>query len=176
MKKLLTRLAALILVFTMMLEPGLFLVDAATELMDSVNTKEDSLEALLSQEEDGTNYTAADDEESSGEEEEAYVICEDASIRTENVKHYIMSDHSKVAAVYADPVHYKLDDNWIDINNELIPVGEGRDGKDFGGFRTRSNSFELRFAEEGDQQSFVSLTEDEYKVSFSPIYQPETYI
>ncbi|MDL2327957.1 hypothetical protein LJC64_04855, partial [Ruminococcaceae bacterium OttesenSCG-928-A11] len=137
------------------------------------------IEEVVLEEGAGTDYTAVDDAIESDEEappEEAVVVGEDTSMRSENIKHFIMSDHSRVAAVYAEPVHFEQEDKWIDIDNELIPVGEGEDGDGFSGYRTRSNSFKLQFAGEGDQNNFVSLTEGEYKVSWSPIYQPEVYV
>jgi len=62
-------------------------------------------ENMFTGEESGTDYSGVSDEEQ--DPEEPYIIGEDGTMRSENTKHFVMSDHSRVAAVYSDPVHYE---------------------------------------------------------------------
>ena len=55
------------------------------------------------------------------------VISEEISLREQNTKHFQLSDGSYTAVVYDEPVHYKQEDDWIEIDNSLVSaslVGE----------------------------------------------------
>ena len=53
-------------------------------------------------------------------EEEATIIGEIESERTENTKHFRLSDGSFIAATYPEPVHYMVDGEWEEIDNTLV--------------------------------------------------------
>ena len=58
-------------------------------------------------------------------EEPAEVAFEEASLRSERVKHFRMGDGSYVAVQYDVPVHHQdADGRWQDIDNTLEPVGQ----------------------------------------------------
>ena len=58
-------------------------------------------------------------------EEPAEVAFEEASLRSERVKHFRMGDGSYVAVQYDVPVHHRdADGRWQDIDNTLEPVGQ----------------------------------------------------
>ena len=58
-------------------------------------------------------------------EEPAEVAFEEASLRSERVKHFRMGDGSYVAVQYDVPVHHRdADGQWQDIDNTLEPVGQ----------------------------------------------------
>ena len=58
-------------------------------------------------------------------EEPAEVAFEEASLRSERVKHFRMGDGSYVAVQYDVPVHHQdADGQWQDIDNTLEPVGQ----------------------------------------------------
>ena len=44
---------------------------------------------------------------------------EDNSRREGNIKHFLLEDKSYEAVVYADPVHYKENGKWLDIDNTI---------------------------------------------------------
>lgn len=50
------------------------------------------------------------------------VVAEDIGRREPNVKHFVMSDGSYVAVTYSEPVHYRQGDEWMAIDNSLIPA------------------------------------------------------
>ena len=57
---------------------------------------------------------------------EQYILSEDVSRRTENEKHFLLSDGSYQLSSYQDNVHYKDEEgNWQEIDNSLEykPVG-----------------------------------------------------
>ena len=67
---------------------------------------------------------------------EQYILSEDVSRRTENEKHFLLSDGSYQLSSYQDNVHYKDEEgNWQEIDNSLEykPVGgqENIEGYDF---------------------------------------------
>ena len=58
-------------------------------------------------------------------EEPAEVAFEEASLRSERVKHFRRGDGSYVAVQYDVPVHHQdADGRWQDIDNTLEPVGQ----------------------------------------------------
>lgn len=55
------------------------------------------------------------------------VISEEISLREQGAKHFQLSDGTYRAVVYDEPVHYKQGNEWIEIDNSLVPaslVGE----------------------------------------------------
>ena len=53
---------------------------------------------------------------------EPYVQNEVSSLREEDAKHFRLSDGSMAKAMYTEPVHFKQDGRWRDIDNSLGPV------------------------------------------------------
>lgn len=47
---------------------------------------------------------------------------EETSQREENIKHFRLSDGSYSAVVYDEPVHYRQEGEWIEIDNTLVPA------------------------------------------------------
>ncbi|MBT2730419.1 hypothetical protein J7E63_26675 [Bacillus sp. ISL-75] len=47
------------------------------------------------------------------------IVEEDLSKREENVKHFLLKDHTYEADVYPYPVHYNVNGQWKDIDNTL---------------------------------------------------------
>ncbi len=50
------------------------------------------------------------------------VVNEETSLRNENSKHFLLSDGTYVAVAYDMPVHYEKGDNWVEIDNTLVPA------------------------------------------------------
>ncbi len=102
------------------------------------------------------------------ENSEITVLCEDVSLREENVKHFIMSDHSYRAVVYATHVHYQKDGEWVDINNALTSqnVVLGSDD-DFVGQITTEGPFSVKFANNSNSSKLVRIDKDNYRLSWA---------
>lgn len=45
--------------------------------------------------------------------QEATIVAENESLRSENTKHFRMSDGTYTAAIYQEPVHYEKDGEWV---------------------------------------------------------------
>lgn len=48
------------------------------------------------------------------------VVSEEVSLREQGVKHFQLSDGTRRAVVYDEPVHYKQGNEWIEIDNSLV--------------------------------------------------------
>lgn len=105
------------------------------------------------------------------EETTATVMCEDVSLREENVKHFIMSNHTYRAVVYSAPVHYEKDGEWVDINNSLIDQAAMSD-EDFAGQITTDGPFKVKFANSANSSKLVRIDKNGYRLSWS--YQSAT--
>lgn len=58
-------------------------------------------------------------ESSNSTEEVTTVLGEDESRREESVKHFILSNGTRQAVIYSEPVHYMKNGKWHDIDNTL---------------------------------------------------------
>ena len=61
-------------------------------------------------------------EDNKENEENPKIIAEADDEREECVKHYINSDASFSAVSYLNPIHFKKNGTWNDINNNLSPI------------------------------------------------------
>ena len=100
-------------------------------------------------------------EEISFPKSEVYVLEEDTALRTENTKHFKLSDGTVKAVSYAQPVHY-MDENgkWIDIDNALTLNGNEYSVK---------NKQEIKFANKSGSTGLISIKDGEYKIDFTPL-------
>lgn len=48
------------------------------------------------------------------------VVSEEISLREQGIKHFQLSDGSRRAVVYDEPVHYQQGNEWIEIDNSLV--------------------------------------------------------
>ena len=90
---------------------------------------------------------------------EPYIIGELTEKRTQDTKHFLMSDRSIVAAVYDEAVHYYDDGVWLDIDNSLSSNGENE-------FENKSNSFKTKFSKKSNGNKLVTIKKDGYSLSW----------
>ena len=92
----------------------------------------------------------------------AHILAEDESLRTENEKHFRMSDGTYMAAVYEVPVHY-LDENgeYQDIDNTLESAETGE-----AALETRDSGRKVKFAKNAGKKKLVTIQEKGYHVSW----------
>jgi len=48
------------------------------------------------------------------------------SLRDANSKHYMLEDGSFIAIGFADEIHRKINDSWVDIDNRFVKTGDDR--------------------------------------------------
>ena len=74
---------------------------------------------------DHTELFSQDDSQNTPQDAPLSVVGEVESLRTQNEKHYRLSDGSYIAVDYGMPVHYAQGDGdnttWVDIDNTLTP-------------------------------------------------------
>ena len=91
--------------------------------------------------------------------EEPYVIGEDIERRSENEKHFLMSDGTRVATMYDTAVHY-LDENgeYQEIDNSFESSDED--------YQTKKGKNKVKLAKKASAKKLVTLHNDDYKISW----------
>ena len=95
----------------------------------------------------------------------ARIIGEDESLRTEDTKHFILSNGTRIAAQYEVPVHYKDNGEWKDIDNTLT-LQNSVDADDIKGFVNTSSGVRFKFASNSKSAKLFRMKFDEYEVSW----------
>ncbi len=93
------------------------------------------------------------------------VVREIPSLRGENIKQFLMSDKTIQVAMYDEPVHFEKNGTWNDIDNDLYQTEEG-------GYKNKSNPFQVEFAADKYAEKLVQIHQDDYELSWS--YLPNT--
>ena len=115
-----------------------------------------------------TNETEQSDVSSDGTDpfgDGARIIGEDESLRTEDTKHFILSNGTKIAARYEVPVHYEVDGEWKDIDNSLT-LQNSVDADDIKGFVNTASGVRFKFASNSKSAKLFRMKFDEYEVSW----------
>ena len=99
------------------------------------------------------------------EVEEATIIGEIESERTENTKHFRLSDGSFIAATYPEPVHYMADGEWEEIDNTLVE--KTINGTDY--YVNEKASNKVAFSQVLSDESVIIQDADGYEISLTPI-------
>lgn len=109
-----------------------------------------------------TNVVDAENEQTDVEasEKEPEIIGEDEARRDETTKHFIMSDGSRKAVKYSQPVHYRENGKWVDIDNTLEYDNKSDE------YSNKRNSFDVRFKEDFSDSDFFSIEKDGYILSW----------
>ena len=105
-------------------------------------------------------------------EEEPYILSEDLTKREENVKHFLMSDGSYLAAQYDEPVHYENDNGeWIDYDNNLTKSEATETQEEIFGqstvYKTNNENTNIVFAEKSNSNTLVLIEDKEYPISWN---------
>ena len=99
------------------------------------------------------------------QEREVSVVGEDESRREENVKHFILSDGSRRAVLYSEPVHYEENGKWKDIDNTL------QYNETSGTYENKANAFTARFDENPESDKLLMLENNGYVISWEYVEQ-----
>ena len=92
----------------------------------------------------------------------ATVVEEDTSRRGEYYKEFVLNNGLRLAAVYADPVHFEEDGQWKDIDNTLKAVNI----KGVSGYTNTAGVWQVHFPQQLTGSNAISVTKDGYTVSF----------
>lgn len=87
-------------------------------------------------------------------------------LRTENTKHFQLSNGNRIAITYPEAVHYEENGEWKEIDNTLI-YESALTPEDLIGYATQAGSVKYKFAENGEAEALVRLTMEDYSVLFS---------
>ena len=97
------------------------------------------------------------------DDKEVTIVEEDITLRGEYEKHFINSDGTYTAVVYAEPVHMKENGKWEEIDNTLI------NHKDVHGnvLKNKDGVVDVSFADDDMSESLVSINKDGYSISWN---------
>ena len=90
---------------------------------------------------------------------DAEIVAEIPEKRTEYSKEFQLSNGLRLAAVYADPVHYQTSKGWADIDNTLKQKVDGT-------YANTAGIWDVSFPNELTNESKVTVSVDNYSLSF----------
>jgi RHS repeat-associated protein len=140
MRKLKTKIISILTTITMLLSFLPFQTMA-------VNAQQDSAELTLSKEQIET--TPSKD-----------IVGEDISKREENIKHFLLKDHSYESDVYPYPVHYYANGKWKDIDNSLVEATDSETNNKI--LENKDNKFKVYFAKKTGSEDLVQIKVGNY--------------
>lgn len=103
------------------------------------------------------------------EETEPYPVEELTEYRTDNEKRFLMSDKSIKAVVYSEPVHFKNNEEYIDIDTTL-QYENASENSDVNGYISDNGDFQVKFAKKLNSGKLVTIKKDKYKLSWEYIH------
>ena len=98
--------------------------------------------------------------EENGKTEEDEILYEDTNRRDEYTKYFVMSNGLNKAVKYAQPIHYKENGEWIDIDNTL------EYNQETDKYENQANSFKVNFDEKINSEELFSIENKGYVMSW----------
>ena len=98
--------------------------------------------------------------EENGKTEEDEILYEDTNRRDEYTKHFVMSNGLNKAVKNAQPIHYKENGEWIDIDNTL------EYNQETDKYENQANSFKVNFDEKINSEELFSIENKGYVMSW----------
>jgi hypothetical protein len=92
-----------------------------------------------------------------------HIVAEDASKRTQDSKEFLLSDGSRMIALYGEPVHYLASGVWQDIDNTLV-ASRSKSGDDV--LVNRANSFVVELPVDFSQKTPITIRKNNYTLGF----------
>ena len=126
----------------------------------------DSEISLELQETDDINKEKPDDEIMLAEETmplSAHALNEEVALRQENVKVFSMSDGTKKAVFYSEPVHVYDEEKgrFVELDNSFSEYENGRY------YKNKKGAFDVKFSADGGTDEIFTAQKGEYKVVMS---------
>ena len=97
-------------------------------------------------------------------QEETEIVSEIESERSADTKTFLMSDGSYLYAVYPEQVHYRENNEWVDIDNSL-DITSDNDGNAV--LENKKNSFNIKFSNKAKNKKLVSLNSGKYQINWA---------
>ncbi|MFF2878151.1 DNRLRE domain-containing protein [Gottfriedia sp. NPDC057991] len=93
------------------------------------------------------------------------IVGEDTSKREENIKHFILKDHTYEADVYPYPVHYKVNGKWEDIDNTLADTVDTDTNDQV--LENKDNQFKVHFAKKTSKNNLVKIKSGNFVLAWN---------
>ncbi len=106
------------------------------------------------------------DEIAVSEEMTSKIVSEVADLREEYVKHFVCEDGSYIAATYNDPVHYKEDGQWKEIDNSLKLTADMKSSSGKAMYTPKAGTVDVKIPQNFESGQKVSATNKGYTISF----------
>lgn len=81
------------------------------------------------------------------------------SFRNANSKTFYREDDTYETVIYEDVIHYLENDEWMQVNNSIIEVGDS--------FENLANKFKLKFPKKLEDNKKIKLSMQDYSISWS---------
>ena len=98
------------------------------------------------------------------DQEEAVIVSELQDKRSADTKTFLMSDGSYMYAVYPEQVHYRENNEWVDVDNSFETTADD-DGDVL--LENKKNSFKVKFCNKAKSKKLVSLKSGDYQVDWA---------
>ena len=108
----------------------------------------------------GTTEIVSEEQNLNDGEKESEILYEDISRRDKYTKHFVMSNGLNKAVKYAQPIHYKENDEWLDIDNTLEYNQETYK------YENQANSFKVNFDKKIKSEELFSIENKGYTMSW----------
>lgn len=107
--------------------------------------------------------TASTSKVSDVKQEKAEIVSEIESERSADTKTFLMSDGSYFYAVYPEQVHYRENNEWVDVDNSLEEASDDGDAV----LENKKNSFNIKFSNKAKNKKLVSLKSGNYQLDWA---------
>lgn len=114
----------------------------------------------------GNLFGKGTDEFYAQEEMTSKIVSEVTELRNEYEKHFVCEDGSFVVATYNDPVHYKENGQWKEIDNSLKLTDDKKDGSGKSMYAPKAGIVDVEIPQSFSNGQKVSATNKGYTISF----------
>ena len=94
------------------------------------------------------------------------IVKEDTGLREEYAKHFICEDGTYIVATYPNPVHYKDNGKWKEINNNLILSADSLSSSGQAMYVPKAGDLDIRLPQSFSNNQKISATNKGYTISF----------
>lgn len=106
------------------------------------------------------------DELTAAEEMTSKIVREATEFREEYVKHFICEDGSYIAATYSDPVHYKENGTWKEIDNNLRLSADVKSSAGKAMYTPKAGTVDVKIPQNFENGQKVLAANKGYTISF----------
>ncbi len=100
------------------------------------------------------------------EEFSSKIVAEVEALREENTKHFLCEDGSYIATTYSEPIHYKENGEWKEIDNTLKLSNKVKSSSGKAMYVPKSADTEVKIPQSFSDGQKISLTKKGHTISF----------